>query len=305
MSKHNVSFSFVMPAYKSTYIGKAIESIVNQTVPNWDLTIIDDFSPEDLETIVGKYQDDRIRYIRNDVNIGRQDLVAQWNHSLSFAKGEWIVLAADDDEYLPAFLEKVQELITKYPQVNLIRSRVEQIDENGKHLYDDGLFSEFSSKEQYLQDWLTGKAFTCIGNYVFRRTALEAIGGFANYPCGFGSDIETPIKLSVNGVANTYEMLFRFRQSSQHLSADKSRFIEKLNGITKLSVFLRSLDYQAPGYNNNYLQSKCIYDYFNLVIKHLSFKDLGYLQYCTFASPIEKGIMILRWVKYHLMTTIK
>lgn len=293
--------SFVMPSYKGAFIRQAIESIVCQTSQDWELIVVDDCSPEDLATIVGEYQDDRIRYIRNNVNIGGQDLVAQWNHSLSFAKGDWIVLAADDDEYAPEFLEKVQELITKYPQVNLIRSRVEQIDENGKHLYDDGLFSEFSSKEQYLHDWLTGKAFTCIGNYVFRKTSLEAIGGFADYPCGFGSDIETPIRISMNGVVNTPEMMFHFRQSSQHLSADKSRFLEKLSGITKLSAFLRSLDYQAPGCDNKYLQAKCIYDYFNLVIKYAPLKSLPvYLKHCEFANGIEKFVMVLRWVKYTL-----
>ena len=294
--------SFVMPSYKSAYLEKAIESILLQTVPDWELIVVDDCSPEDLATIVGKYQDDRIRYIRNDANIGGRDLVAQWNHSISFAKGDWIVLAADDDEYAPEFLEKVQELITKYPKVDLIRSRVEQIDENDHHLYDDGIFSEHSTKEEYLHDWLTGKAFTCIGNYVFRRTALEEIGGFADYPCGFGSDIETPVRLSVNGVANTSDMLFRFRQSSQHLSADKSRFPEKLSGITKLSAFLRGLDYQASGCDNKYLQAKCVYDYFNLVIKYIPLKSLpNYLRHCELATGSDIFMMILRWLKGRLI----
>lgn len=294
--------SFIMPAYKPAFLEKAIESIVGQTVPDWELVIVDDCSPEDLESIVKRFQDGRIRYLRNESNIGGHDLVAQWNHSISHASGEWIVLAADDDEYAPTFLERVQELISRYPEVDLVRARVEQIDEDSNHLYDDGTFLEFASKEQYLQDWLTGRAFTCIGNYVFRKTALDAAGGFASYPCAFGSDIETPVRLSVNGVANSSEMLFRFRQSSQHLSADRSRFVEKLKGITQLSSFLRSLDYRAPGCDDAYLQAKCIYDYFNLVIKYLPFRKLNYMKHCTFASVPDKGMMLMRWVKYNLFS---
>lgn len=300
MSKSVVGISFLMPSYKSAFLEKAIESIIGQTVPDWELIIVDDCSPEDLGAIVSGYQDDRIRYIRNEANIGGRDLVAQWNHCLSFARGEWVVLAADDDEYAPSFVSEVQTLIASYPEVDLVRSRVEQIDGNGCHLYDDGLFPEYSAKEQYLQDWLTGRAFTCIGNFAFRRSALDAIGGFAQYPCAFGSDIETPVRLSAKGVANTAGMLFRFRQFSGHLSADRSRFLEKLSGITQLSLFLRSLDYRAPGCDDRYLQAKCIYDYFNHVIRYVPLKSLPkHLGHCRLAGGFEKFMMVLRWMKHY------
>lgn len=301
MSRSGAGISFVMPSYKSAYMEKAIESIVGQTVPDWELVIVDDCSPEDLGAIVAEYQDDRIRYIRNEVNIGGRDLVGQWNHCLSFATGEWIVLAADDDEYAPTFVETVRDLIARYPEVDLIRSRVEQIDGNGCHLYEDGSFDEYASREQYLQDWLSGRAYTCIGNYVFRKSALDAVGGFADYPCGFGSDIETPVRLSANGVANTAGMLFRFRQFPGHLSADKSRYKEKLSGITQLSRFLRSLDYRAQGCDDKYLQAKCIYDYFNLVIKYVPLRSLPeYLSRCEYATWFDKFMMALRWLKHNI-----
>ena len=301
-----------MPAYKAAFLRQALESIVNQTCPRWELVVVDDCSPEPLKEIVDSFVDSRIRYIRNESNIGGSDLVAQWNHSISFAEGDYIVLAADDDIYKPLFCEEVVRLAEKYPAVDLIHSSVEQIDEDGNHLWNDSILPEFTSKYEYLNWWLTGRSFTCIGNFAFKRTSLLRMGGFMNFPCAFGSDIATPISLSKNGVANTQEMLFCFRQSSQHLSADSSRFKEKLEGISMLSEFLRNIHYEAPAddsdksfyaiVNDDYLQKKCVYDYYNLVIKYLPFNKLpSYLKCCRLASPKDKGMMLLRWMKNHII----
>ena len=257
------------------------------------------------------FKDPRIRYYRNEENIGGKDLVRQWNHSISFATGDYVVLAADDDKYKPEFCEDVLRLAEKYPEVDLIHSSVEQIDEDGFHLWDDSILPEYTSKYEYLNWWLTGRSFTCVGNFAFKRSALMAMGGFMDFPCAFGSDIATPISLSKNGVANTQQMLFCFRQSEQHLSADRSRFKEKLEAISLLSVFLRSIHYEEPDntadkefysiVNEDYLHKKCVYDYFNLVIKYLPISKLKYLKLCRLATLSDKGMMVLRWIKYKLV----
>ncbi len=300
--------SFVLPAWKGLYLKDAITSILAQTNPAWELVIVDDCSPEPLQEIVDSFKDTRIRYIRNERNLGGENLVRQWNHSISFAVGNYIVLAADDDLYRPSFCEEVLCLAKKYPQVDLIHSSVEQIDQDGEHLWDDSILPEFTNKYEYLNWWLTGRSFTCIGNFAFKRTALLEMGGFMDFPCAFGSDIATPISLSQNGVANTQEMLFCFRQSKQHLSADQSRFKEKLDAISQLSEFLRAIRYEEPDnpadkkfysiVNEDYLHKKCVYDYFNLVIRHLPFKQVfPYLKLCRLASAKDKLIMVLRWIK--------
>lgn len=303
-----IKFSYVLPAFKKRYLDKAITSIVSQTFNDWELIIVDDFSPEDLQTIVKQFKDDRISYHRNTKNIGGTDLVAQWNHCLEYAQGDYVILAADDDIYEPTFLEEIEKLACKYPNVDLLRSRVLQIDEVDNPLWYDGIFEEYQSKYKYMHDWLKGGMFTCIGNYIFRRTALMKIGGFMNFPCAFGSDIATPIALSGNGVAHTRDMLFKFRQSTIHLSDDKSKYVEKLAGITQLSEWLMAIDYEQPtgaedieAYsikNNHYLHQKVVYDYFNLVIKNVPFVKLHYyLKQCKLATNKDKTMMVLRWYK--------
>jgi len=297
-----------MPAWKARFLKDSVGSIVAQTSSDWELVVVDDCSPEPLNEIVNSFQDSRIRYYRNEQNLGGQNLVRQWNHCIQFATGDYIVLAADDDLYKPTFCEEVLSLAEKYPQVDLIHSSVEQIDEEGKHLWDDSILPEHTSKYEYLNWWLTGRSFTCIGNFAFKRTALQELGGFIDFPCAFGSDIATPIALSKNGVANTSEMLFCFRQSAQHLSADSSRFKEKLEAISQLSEWLQSIDYESPGNpedqafyeikNQEYLHRKVVFDYFNLVIRFVPATKLPeYLNLCRLAKPKDKFMMVLRWIK--------
>lgn len=303
-----MKLSFILPAWKSRFLKEAVGSIVAQTCPDWELVVVDDCSPEPLREIVASFDDPRIRYVRNERNLGGQNLVRQWNHCITFATGDFLVLAADDDLYRPTFCEEVVRLAEKYPQVDLIHSSVEQIDEEGRHLWDDSILPEFTSKYEYLNWWLTGRSFTCIGNFAFRRTALLELGGFIDFPCAFGSDIATPIALSKEGVANTSEMLFRFRQSAQHLSADSSRFQEKLEAVSQLSEWLQAIDYETPDNpadrafyaikNPDYLHRKVVYEYFHLVIKHLPLgKVPGYLKLCRLATPKDKFMMTLRWFK--------
>ena len=303
-----MKLSFILPAWKARFLKGAISSIVSQTSPDWELVVVDDCSPEPLKEIVASFDDPRIRYIRNEKNLGGKNLVRQWNHCITFATGDYIVLAADDDLYKPTFCEECLRLAGKYPQVDLIHSSVEQIDEEGKHLWDDSILPEFTSKYEYLNWWLTGRSFTCIGNFAFRRTALLEMGGFIDFPCAFGSDIATPIALSRNGVANTSEMLFCFRQSTQHLSSDSSRFKEKLEAISQLSEWLQAIDYETPGNekdkafyaikNPDYLHKKVVFEYFHLVIKYLPFGKLPeYLKLCRLATAKDKFMMVLRWIK--------
>lgn len=306
-----INISFILPAWKARFLKEAVGSIVAQTSPDWELVVVDDCSPEPLKEIVDSFNDPRIRYVRNEKNLGGQNLVRQWNHCISFATGDYIVLAADDDLYRPTFCAECIRLANKYPEADLIHSSVEQIDEEGKHLEDDSILPEFTNKYEYLNWWVTGRSFTCIGNFAFKREALLAMGGFIDFPCAFGSDIATPIALSRNGVANTSEMLFCFRQSTQHLSADSSRFKEKLEAVSRLSEWLQAIDYETPGSpedkafyevkNPEYLHRKVVYEYFNLVVQHIPFGKLPeYLKLCRLASLSDKCMMILRWIKRKL-----
>lgn len=218
-----IKYSFVLPAYKARYLKEAIESILNQTYKNFELIIVNDASPENVGPIVSSYDDERIQYYVNHENLGSKDLVAQWNHSISFAKGEYLILASDDDIYMPQYLEKMDILVNKYPNVNVFRPRVKRFLNNGRILEIDGLTQEHISLLEYFYSWTREWVGSGIPFIIFNRKELMKIGGFVNYPLGWFSDDATILKMARNGiVVYGQETLFAFRQSNENISSAKN-----------------------------------------------------------------------------------
>ena len=66
--------SIGLPIYKVDFLEQAIDSVLNQTHQDYELIILNDNSPYDVEKILNKYGDSRIRYYKNLENIGMKDL---------------------------------------------------------------------------------------------------------------------------------------------------------------------------------------------------------------------------------------
>ena len=218
-----VKYSFVLPAYKANYLRESIDSILGQTYTDFELIIVNDASPEDVDSIVNSYNDKRIQYYRNEDNIGGKDLVAQWNYSISYATGDYLVLASDDDIYALDYLEKMDTLVMKYPDVKVFRPRVKRVDNTGKILQIDGFEGEYLTQIEYLHLWTSKVLGSGIPFVVFNRQALMDIGGFVNYPLAWFSDDATVLKLSDNGIGvYTAKTLFSFRYSNENISTAKN-----------------------------------------------------------------------------------
>jgi len=96
--------SVCIPAYRcAAHIGATIDSVLAQTFADFELVIIDDASPDRTAEIVASYSDRRIRFLRNDVNLGPQ---GNWNRCLREARGTYFKLLPQDDTLAPTCLAK-------------------------------------------------------------------------------------------------------------------------------------------------------------------------------------------------------
>lgn len=87
--------SVIMPSWNTgKFIGQTIQSVVNQTYSNWELLIVDDCSTDDTDEIVKAFHDHRIRYFKNEKNIGA---ALARNRAMREAQGEWIAFLDSDD----------------------------------------------------------------------------------------------------------------------------------------------------------------------------------------------------------------
>ena len=212
-------YSFVLPAYKASFLRESIDSIINQTYKDFELIIVNDASPEDLTSIVNSYSDERIQYYINEKNIGGTDLVAQWNHCVAYAKGAYLILASDDDVYHPDYLKKMDVLVDKYPDVYVFRPRVQHMNADGYVRGESDVLDEFLSKVDFLYERYKGKVSSGLQFYIYNRKELVNIGGFVNFPTGWLSDDATVIRLAKNGVVSHKEALFAFRTSGLNISS--------------------------------------------------------------------------------------
>lgn len=68
--KKDVKFSIIVPNYNNAmWIGKTIESVLEQTYSNWEMYIIDDMSTDDSVSVVKQYEDKRITLIQNEIKL--------------------------------------------------------------------------------------------------------------------------------------------------------------------------------------------------------------------------------------------
>lgn len=144
---------------------------------------------------------------------------------------EYFILASDDDVYEPTFLEEVDKLAVKYPEVDLIRARVKLINEQGNLLAKDAIYEEKLSDIEFISQLYGNHYIKCIANFVFKAKKLQVINGFKDFPLAWNSDSATVIEMSRNGIANTNKLLFSFRNSTVNISYgrnDKERCFKKL-----------------------------------------------------------------------------
>ena len=216
--EETINFSFIMPAYKARYLYQAIDSILNQSYRHLELIIVNDASPEKLKDIVDQFSDVRIKYIENEKNIGGNDLVANWNHCISYANKDYIILATDDDSFEPDFLNEAVKLIMKYPNINLIRSGVKKFNNDNQILDIEFPLKEFMNSREFTLCWAKNHIISCVSNYIYKRITLIESGGFISFPLAHFSDDATALTLAENGVANIHKNCTNFRVSEINLS---------------------------------------------------------------------------------------
>ncbi|MGB3639690.1 MAG: glycosyltransferase family 2 protein [Rivularia sp. (in: cyanobacteria)] len=97
--------SAIVPVYnRSMYLKQAIQSALNQTYKNIEIIVSDDCSPESPQAIVESFNDPRIRFRRNETNLGVAGNIIT---TVKEARGKYIASLNDDDLWNETFLEKL------------------------------------------------------------------------------------------------------------------------------------------------------------------------------------------------------
>jgi len=104
----NIKVSIIIPVYNvEKYLRKCLDSVINQTLKEIEIIIVNDCSPDNSEDIILEYKDSRIVYIKNKNNLGSG---GSRNIGLSLAKGKYLSFIDPDDLLNELMYEKMFKL---------------------------------------------------------------------------------------------------------------------------------------------------------------------------------------------------
>ena len=126
---NNIEFSIIIPVYKvERYINKCVDSLISQTLTNYEIILVDDGSPDNCPKICDEIvaKDSRIKCIHKN-NGG---LSSARNEGLKIATGNYVIFV-DSDDYIDdnTFLDKLQKLITRH-HPDVVMYKVKKLFEN-------------------------------------------------------------------------------------------------------------------------------------------------------------------------------
>lgn len=192
--------SIITPTYNhEKFIGSCIESVLKQTYQNWEMIIIDDDSTDNTGDIVARYNDNRIKYVKQE-NLGIYKLNETYNKALNMSNGDLIAILEGDDLWPIHKLDKQvkifeeHNIILSWGRMNAINDRGEFVAfgmETLKH------FKEMPQEELIRKLIIDNFIKAC--TVMIDRNALIKIGGFLqdnNVPF---VDYKTFLALSLTG----------------------------------------------------------------------------------------------------------
>lgn len=134
MSERQPRVSIGLPVYNGQrFLAQAAASLLAQTYTDFELVLCDNASTDDTESICRRLaaEDRRVRYHRNDRNIGA---APNFNRAFDLSTGRYFKWAAHDDVYAPTYLEKCVATLDSDPTTVLCHGRTVVIDEDGREV---------------------------------------------------------------------------------------------------------------------------------------------------------------------------
>ena len=123
--------SIIVNAYNTErYIAACLRSIFAlEEAPTMEVIVIDDCSTDGTEQVVRSFDDPRLIYLRNEVNL---NAAASVNIAMARARGRYIARIDSDDEYCPQYLKRTLPILRESPNVGLVYGDVAFMDEEGR-----------------------------------------------------------------------------------------------------------------------------------------------------------------------------
>ena len=219
--------SVLLPVYNTNekHLRECIESILNQTFTDFELIILNDASTIDLDYIINSYNDERIKYYKNNTNLG---ITKSRNKLLELAQGKYVAVADHDDISMPERLEKEYNFLENNPDISLV----------------SGWIESFNEKTGKTRIWKNRQKLRYIDIFrgcglmhpacMWRRCDFEKYN--LKYEEGyFGAQDYALFAKAIRylNIANLKEILLKYRQHNRNASKQKREMVLEIDKVKK------------------------------------------------------------------------
>ena len=205
----------IMSVYNGKrFLRQAIESVLNQSYPNFKFIIVDDGSKDNSVDIINSFHDERIELIRNEKTLG---LTKSLNKALRIADGKYVARQDADDVSLPDRFESQVNFLEKHPEVDVLGTSIYLIDDKGTNI---GKRTPYPtpSKQIFLD---RNEVFH--GSAMIRRDALQGVGGYGEL-FRYSQDYDLWLRIATqNNIRNLKTPLYSFRMHNSSVSLKKTK----------------------------------------------------------------------------------
>jgi amino acid adenylation domain-containing protein len=212
--------SVIIPAYNSArFLPEAIESVLNQTCAAFEIIVVDDGSIDNTKEICCRYP--TIKYIYQ----ANQGLVGARNTGLRASQGDYLLFFDSDDRLFPNAIEAGSNCINNNPEVGFVFGNYifQSINPDGSYTTQE-IYDNQKEVANY-ENILAGKLKLQVASVLFRRIAVESVGGFnpnakdlEDYNLFLRVAREFPIRFH-------NEVVFEYRYNGTNISGNSSRML--------------------------------------------------------------------------------
>lgn len=220
--------SIIMPVHNgAVYLAEAIQSILAQTYLGWELIIVDDGSTDDSLTIANEFahQDDRIRVLHQ----ANRGLPGALNAGLRRATGRYVAVLAQDDQWLPSYLQTTVAVLEANPEAGAVYALAQMMDINGHNL--PQRVGRIVTPDQ-LYDRLIDGNFILACTVMMRRSALDAVGWYDETL--YSEDWDLWLRLAAAyPILAVPDVLLRYRVHDKNMTAQLAKMEQCMFAVVR------------------------------------------------------------------------
>jgi glycosyltransferase involved in cell wall biosynthesis len=210
--------SIGIPTYNraSSYLKAALRSAVNQTYKNIEIIVSDNCSSDNTESVVKEFNDPRIRYYRQQENIGA---VPNSNFCLKQSQGKYFLALYDDDLTDEDFVSTCMEAAQLHGEPGVILTGARQINSAGNVLSVGHNRVHGYSTADFILGWFENKVPIYLCSTLFNAQELKHLGGFHSKTDIYSDTVVTVQLAARYGRADIFDIKASFRRHDTNMGS--------------------------------------------------------------------------------------